>query len=155
MTLRQQYSLINSEFNDFLFESLGDAENGAELTVLSALTRLGFDPWAEAARLADLPRETAARALGTALAALPESDWQISDSRAIAARLVGRLPRRGSPIIPPVQSGSRRNWRDFVKVTPAIWMACILVAILLVAMSYLRADHDGEPQSLGVSSQQR
>jgi hypothetical protein len=33
------------------------------LTVLTALTRLGVDPWLEAARLADLSKEAALRAL--------------------------------------------------------------------------------------------
>ncbi len=45
MTLRPQFSLINSEFNEFLFASVGMEKTGIELTVLSALTRLGVDPW--------------------------------------------------------------------------------------------------------------
>jgi len=51
MTLQPQFSLIHSEFNEFLFASVGEEKNGVELTALSALTRLGFDSWREAARL--------------------------------------------------------------------------------------------------------
>ena len=61
MTLRPEYSLGHSEYNAFLFAAVGEEKVGLPLTVLTALTRLGFDPWREAARLSDLPRETAAR----------------------------------------------------------------------------------------------
>jgi hypothetical protein len=61
MTLRPEYSLGRSAYNDFLHAPLGHDAAGTELTVLSALTRLGLDPWAEAARLADLSRPAAAQ----------------------------------------------------------------------------------------------
>jgi hypothetical protein len=57
MALRPEYSLIHSEFNDFLFALVGKEKNGMQLTVLSALVRLGFDPWREAARLSELTKE--------------------------------------------------------------------------------------------------
>src|SRR6185437_6834745 len=87
MALRPQFSLIHSEFNEFLFAPVGEEEHGP-LTVLSALTRLGVDPWREAARLSDLPRAAAAQALAAIIAALPEGDWKMTDSSAIADRLV-------------------------------------------------------------------
>jgi len=71
LTLRPQYSLGHSEFNDFLFASVGEETNGMQLTVLSALSRLGFDPWGEAARLSNLPEEAAAGALAATIAGLP------------------------------------------------------------------------------------
>jgi hypothetical protein len=55
MTLRPEYSLGHSEYNAFLFAAVGEEKVGLPLTVLTALTRLGFDPWREAARLSDLP----------------------------------------------------------------------------------------------------
>ncbi len=51
MALRPEYSLVHSEFNDFLFALVGQEKSGMQLTVLSALARFGFDPWREAARL--------------------------------------------------------------------------------------------------------
>jgi hypothetical protein len=105
MTLRPEYSLGNSTYNAFLFAAVGEEKVGLPLTVLSALTRLGFDPWQEAARLSDLPRETAARAFAVTIAMLPEGDWSSSDSDAIAARLVNWLPERSSLAIPTVGSG--------------------------------------------------
>jgi hypothetical protein len=56
MTLRPEYSLGHSEYNPFLFAAVGEEKVGTQLTVLTALTRLGFDPWREAARLSNLPR---------------------------------------------------------------------------------------------------
>ena len=80
MTLRPEYSLGHSEYNAFLFAAVGEEKVGLPLTVLTALTRLGFDPWREAARLSDLPRETAARAFAVTIAMLPEGDWKASES---------------------------------------------------------------------------
>ena len=100
MTLRPEYSLGHSEYNAFLFAAVGEEKVGLPLTVLTALTRLGFDPWREAARLSDLPRETAARAFAVTIAMLPEGDWKASESEAIAARLVNWLPERSAAAIP-------------------------------------------------------
>jgi hypothetical protein len=71
MALRAEFSLINSEFNGFLFAPIGEEESGIELTVFSALTRLAVDPWGEAARLSGLPKEIAAPALASMIARLP------------------------------------------------------------------------------------
>jgi hypothetical protein len=51
MTLPAEFSLLHSDLNDFLFASVGNEQNGMSLNVVSALTRLGMDPWVEAARL--------------------------------------------------------------------------------------------------------
>ena len=104
MTLRPEYSLGHSEYNAFLFAAVGEEKVGLPLTVLTALTRLGFDPWREAARLSDLPRETAARAFAVTIAMLPEGDWKASESEAIAARLVNWLPGWSALAIPSVEA---------------------------------------------------
>jgi hypothetical protein len=53
------FALENSGLNAFLFAEVGVELNGSALTILSALARLGEDPWAEAARWAKGPRLTA------------------------------------------------------------------------------------------------
>ena len=88
MALRSEYSLGHSEYNAFLFAAVGEEKIGMPLTVLTALTRLGIDPWQEAARLADLSKEAALRTLAATIAKLPEGDWKAADSEAIAARLL-------------------------------------------------------------------
>ena len=47
MTLRPEYSLGHSEYNAFLFAAVGEEKARLPLTVLTALTRLGFDPGAK------------------------------------------------------------------------------------------------------------
>jgi hypothetical protein len=151
MTLRPQFSLIHSEFNEFLFASVGAEKNGTELTVLSALTRLGIDPWGEAARLSDLPREAAARALAAAIAALPEGDWTVSDSWAIAARLVDRLPGRRVPAMPSPRGKSNRDQRTNTRI--ALWLVGIMLAgALLFAVLHQYRDQAFGPVPSPVSS---
>src|SRR5436305_2548591 len=96
MTLRPEFALGHSPYNAFLFAAVGEEQIGMPLTVLSALARLGFDPWKEAARLSALPRETAARAFAVTIAMLPEGNWTASESETIATRLVSWLPRQGT-----------------------------------------------------------
>jgi hypothetical protein len=105
MSLRPEYSLGHSPYNAFLFAAVGEEQIGIPLTVLTALTRLGYDPWREAARLSDLPRETAARVFAVTIAMLPEGDWKTSDSEAIAARLVNWLPGQSIKAFPSVVGG--------------------------------------------------
>jgi hypothetical protein len=84
MTLAARFSLLHSEPNDFLFASVGDEQNGMPLNVISALTRLGIDPWEEAARLAALLKALAAEALAPVIARLPIARPLPSDDLAVS-----------------------------------------------------------------------
>jgi hypothetical protein len=123
-----EFSFNHTEFDDFLFASIGKEKNGIELTVLSALTRLGFDPWAEAARLSDLPGETAERALLEVIALLPEGDWKTSS--AIATRLVDQLPRRRAGAVHSSLERSARAQKSNSDAT--IWFVAIALAVAVV-----------------------
>ena len=143
MTLRPEYSLGHSQYNDFLFAAVGEEKVGLPLTVLTALARLGVDPWQEAARLSNLPRETAAKAFALTIAKLPEGDWKASDSDAIAARLVNWLPGRSAS---PIPSTAAERLRDQMKNTrPATWLigGALFVAVLCLTM-YLQPDRNLE-----------
>ena len=94
MTLSAQFSLLHSDLNEFLFATVGDDPNGMPLSVISALTRLGVDPWDEAAQLADLPKVLAAEALAPMIARLSLGRSPRSDDMAVARRLTGLLPLR-------------------------------------------------------------
>jgi hypothetical protein len=107
MTLPARFSLLHSDVNDFLFASVGDQQNGMPLNVVSALTRLGVDPWEEAARLAALPKSLAAEALEPMIARLPIYRQQQSDNLAISQRLVGLLPSgEHTSALPEKQAGT-------------------------------------------------
>jgi hypothetical protein len=144
MTLRREYSLGHSEYNAFLFASVGEEKIGMPLTVLTALTRLDVDPWLEAARLADLSKEAALQAFTATIARLPEGDWKASDAGAIAARLLNWLPGKSAPAVPA--TAVRRSVGDRMKLGFAPWLVwgALAVAILLVTV-YLQADHNLEP----------
>lgn len=153
MTLRPEYSLGHSEYNAFLFAAVGEEKVGLPLTVLTALTRLGFDPWREAARLSDLPRETAARAFAVTIAMLPEGDWKASESEAIAARLVNWLPGQSTAAIPSVDAG--RIGGEKTKLGFATWLAWgVLAAALLFFTLHLFSNNNFEiDQGTDVSMQ--
>ena len=104
MAALSQISIGPSPFAPFLYASVGEDKAGIELTVLSALARLGLDPWNEAARLANLPHAAAVQALAKSIALLPLGNWREADSPEIAARLVGRLPAAGTPLIAATSS---------------------------------------------------
>lgn len=65
MRLRRAYAPVMPELDSFLFASVGEEVNGVPLSVLSALTRLGFDPRDEAARLSESDQGSGGRLVGT------------------------------------------------------------------------------------------
>lgn len=153
MTLRPEYSLGNSEYNPFLFAAVGEEKIGLPLTVLTALTRLGFDPWLEAARLSDLPRETAARTFAVTIAMLPEGDWKSSESEAIAARLVNWLPGRSAAVIPVL---ARRGAGGILKSPLGTWLVwgVLAVTLLFLGVQLFRGSNLEVSGGSSVSTQQ-
>jgi hypothetical protein len=83
---------VSAEFNDFLYAPIGAEENTMALSVLSALSRLNVDPWAEAAQLSALPKNIAAQRLVSLIARLPGGRWAQADCAPIANRLTELLP---------------------------------------------------------------
>jgi hypothetical protein len=105
MALPARFSLLNSDLNDFLFAAVGEQQNGMPLNVVSGLTRLGLDPWKEAARLAALPKALAAEKLAPIIARLPLDRPEPPDNLAISRLLVELLPEHGRGASPgPQQS---------------------------------------------------
>lgn len=94
--MRNPTSPLRSDFDAFLFASIGDDPNndGMQLSVLSALARQDIDPWEEAARLACLPSETAVQKLSSLIAVPSDGRSRRLDPGTIAARLIALLPRR-------------------------------------------------------------
>lgn len=93
-----------AEYDSFLRQYVGEDGNGIQVTVLSALARLGVDPWKEASELAALP-ETAARArLDATIAQFPNVPSVELQHGALAQRLIRLLPRQPSN---KIAAGSR------------------------------------------------
>jgi hypothetical protein len=92
------------EFDKFLFASVGDDGNGMPLTVLSALARMDVDPWEEASKLTQLPKQSAVTQLASLLGALRNAPAIGMDLARIAAPLIALLPspRDRAPPMPKV-----------------------------------------------------
>ncbi len=83
---------VSAEFNDFLYAPIGAEDSTMTLSVLSALSRLNVDPWAEASQLSALPKDIAAQRLASLIARLPGGRWAQADCAPIANRLIELLP---------------------------------------------------------------
>ena len=95
-TLPPAFSLLRSELGGFLYARIDAEEDGPPLTMLSAFTRKGIDPWQEAAKLQNLPRDAARRQLAATIAAMSEEPRSMDEALAIAGQLIALLPPRPS-----------------------------------------------------------
>jgi len=85
----------SSDFNNFLFSPIGTDRFGMELSVASALARLDMDAWAEAAVLAQLPHDAAARRLAKSISRFSEIPGLEGESEKVAASLIRVLRESG------------------------------------------------------------
>lgn len=86
-------NFLGTDYDAFLFATIGEDSNGMMLSVVSALVRLDIDPWQEAADLARLPVDAAVKRLAGRITALPDQEQAHRDSPTIAARVIALLPR--------------------------------------------------------------
>jgi hypothetical protein len=98
MAQTDAFALQNSSLNAFLFAEIGTEPNGTNLTMLTVLARLGFDPWAEAARWVGLPKAAVTDRVVGSLAQMKLSPQAVANIRATAARLVLLLPNQVGPV---------------------------------------------------------
>jgi hypothetical protein len=130
MTLPARFSLLHSDLNDFLFAAIGDEANGMPLNVVSALTRLGIDPWDEAARLSALPKAAAVETLASMIAPLPICRPPRSDNWEISHRLVELLPRHGQAAPANLD---REATKDKQPLHPWMVLVCLILAAAVLA----------------------
>jgi len=100
-------SNLTSEFDSFLYASVGEDTHGMPLSVLSALARSDLDPWREAAKLAGAPGNVATARLASLIMAVPGRSSTLPNPGAIAAGLVALLPRRATVLPDPGTFASR------------------------------------------------
>ena len=137
MTPASSITFFKPEFQDFLYAPVSTQVDAPTLSVLSALARLGLDPWAEASELAHLPIEAARARLATLLGGLPTGSWPQTDGVRIVDRLVQLLPRHGyartaAPESPAMHlpQASRASARLLIVVALAV---AVLVTLALRA----------------------
>jgi hypothetical protein len=122
------HASMNDAYDAFLFESLGTDENGMDLSVLSALARAGVDPWAEAKRLAGLPRQAAIAAIAAIL--------NLASDTETARRLAELLPRSAVASSTPAKNLIDRQtlFRKYGLIVIIAWLA-IAVAFMMFSAS--------------------
>jgi hypothetical protein len=98
MSHADAFALKNSGLNAFLFAEVGTELNGSQLTILSILARLGRDPWAEAARWAEMPKAAMIDCLAYSIAQMPLCPQALVEARVTASRLVLLLPTPNSTV---------------------------------------------------------
>ncbi|PWK61339.1 hypothetical protein [Roseicyclus mahoneyensis] len=119
-------------FDGFLYAELGEDSAGNSVTVLSALARLGLDPWDEAEALSDLSRDGAMAQLGGHLARLHDMPGLGAIGDGVLPRLIGLLPRSDvGPIGAGLKDMSRVRLRN---IGPIL---ALIVAILLLMRTLL------------------
>jgi hypothetical protein len=151
---RPELSIGHPEFDAFLSAPVGEDADGVELTVMSALARIGLDPWSEAARLSDLPRDVAVEALAMTLAKLPAGSWKragnLPDLGDLARRLSDCLPGSHRPVaVPGGPAGAARS-RPAAKTLsgPLLWLVYAAVAVgFYMLLSQWQPEHQLEPAS--------
>jgi hypothetical protein len=138
---------LGSEFNDFLFALVGEDRNGMPLSVVSVLARMELDPWLEAASLAALPAETAARKLAAWLDVLPDPTLKPASPDTRAARLIALLPRRKNRDSPPPLAATAAvpptQPRAFTK---AILVAIYMILSLGIQLFFARRESPAAPE---------
>jgi hypothetical protein len=122
------FALKNSGLNEFLFAEVGNEVNGSPLTILSVLARLGQDPWAEAARLAKLPKARTIDYLANSISQMPLSPRALIDARATAARVTSLLPSQSKSPSQPISKALVPTW-----VPLAVLFAAVVFGIVYEA----------------------
>ena len=127
---------LESELDPFLYAFVGEDRNGSAVTVVSALARLGLDPWKEAAELASLGREVARARLEALLSAFKDVPTLALEHGAVAAELTLLLPERQSRRVSELA-------RQAISKGPQIsigWIFAVLVIVFVLVRVYFFAN---------------
>jgi hypothetical protein len=98
--------------------------------VISALTRLGLDPWQESGRLSSLSNREAVEQLARLIAELPGLFRPLDEARQIADHLIQLLPRHDTDRRSTPQVQIRLCYlRSALSRTSPLWVACLVLAV--------------------------
>jgi hypothetical protein len=147
MALRESYRPLRPDLDNFLFATVGAEQDGVPLSMVSALTRLGLDPWDEAGRLSSLSKREAIEQLARLIAELPGIRRPLAEAREIAGELVGQLPKHDSVRPPAPQPHPRAlpRWAIVPRRSQVV-MFCLAVAAAALVSALL---HGGLPFGIG------
>ena len=140
MANRDVFALDRTGFNGFLFAAIGTEDDGSRLTVLSALARLGEDPWATAARWARMPKAASGMALAATIEQMPVTPEDRLAATDTAARLVQLLSLPDEPASHGIGSTQPRSLRTLMTaVTMLAVLAMLAASAVMVAKQSTQA----------------
>jgi len=134
-----QQTLVH-DFDQFLYASVGEDRSGYAVTVLSALARLGFDPWTEASALAALSRDAARNRISKLLADFRDVPTLVLEHGAMADKLTLLLPAHASRTSTPTgasASGAR-------KISTGTIIAICTALVVIVQLFFLGRGGSGD-----------
>jgi hypothetical protein len=148
MTLRRAFLPLLPDFDKFLFATVGDEVDGVPLSVISALTRLGLDPWQEAVRLTSLSNREAVEQLARLIVELPGTSRQGDEARKIAGGLVRLLPTRDTSQRSVSQIQIRPRFLGLkLPALSRLGVACLALATVVLISAII---HGGLPFGIGI-----
>ena len=133
------------QFDRFLHAVIETERNGMDLSVLSLLARVGQDPWAEAARLAELPRAAAVDSLAATIAGLPGESQTRSHARAVALYLLPLLPSKVHPAPGTPTAGRHQGSHMSGPMLAGVMLGATLALGLLIGAIARDVAHAGPP----------
>jgi hypothetical protein len=123
------YKMNDSIYEEFLYTEIGEQENGMPLSMVSALTRLGLDPWDEARRLASLPAAAAAAAVSDLI---KRTSARATELPKLSARMAALLSRPAPVVARVVSLPGVPPW-----LLERRWLAVLLIVGVLIVVSKL------------------
>jgi hypothetical protein len=139
-------SSLNPVYNDFLYATVYEERNEMPLSVISALARLGLDPWAEAANLSGMTVDGAASRLSSLLAGVVDHHATGIDRAAIAIRLITLLPQPSESLASKhgwSAKGDRRRGRARFSALGMLCLALLLAGGVSFVMTNLAQGQGG------------
>ena len=130
---------LPTDLGTFLFADAGAGPGGMLMTVLSALARLGLDPWDEAGRLSSLRDPDAIGELARSLAAVPGAP--LPDPAGCARRLVALLPCRAAPPLPMPSTDA--GLQEIRRRAAVLATAGVLTGLAMLLAGYVAAGNGG------------
>jgi hypothetical protein len=135
VALRAIFRPLRPDLDGFLFAEVGVEQNGIPLSMVSALTRLGLDPWDEAGRLSSLGKREATEQLARLIADLFGPSRPLSEAREIADGLVEQLPKHDNkrPPAPQIQLRHPPRWAH-MPTRSQLLMFCLIAALVSIVL---------------------
>ncbi len=131
MGIVSNYQTLDPRYDEFLFAQIGEQENGMPMSMASALTRLGLDPWEEAARLGTLPTAAAVGAVAALMARMSDLRLGAPESKKLAAGLVPLLAR--APSAKAIPASAVLWWHVLLRIEPRWLKVAIAVGVIVAA----------------------